>query len=179
MSAEHRRQLVVMARAALEARVHRRPVPAPEQWETSLSGRGAFVTILYRGELRGCLGRITSDLPLADLVCHLAEIVADSDPRFDAVRAHELPDMRLEISVLTPEREIAAIAEIELGRHGLIVEQGASRGLLLPQVPAEHGWDVETFVSQTCVKAGLRADAWKRGVRMFVFEAEVFGEEDS
>ena len=101
---------------------------------------------------------------------------SDSDPRFDPVQARELPDITLEVSVLTPEREIASIDEIEIGRHGLIIEQGSRRGLLLPQVPTEHGWDRATFVAQTCLKAGLSPDAWRRGARMFVFEAQVFGE---
>lgn len=178
LSPDVRRRLLSIARAALEARVCRREAPAPGTRPGS-HGQGAFVTLLHRGELRGCLGRIASDLPLPDLICHLAQIVADSDPRFDAVRPDELAEIRLEISVLTPEREIASITEIELGRHGLIVERGASRGLLLPQVAEEHGWDCETFAAHTCLKAGLRGDAWKRGARMFVFEAEVFGEQDS
>ena len=80
--------------------------------------------------------------------------------------------------MLTPEKEIASIDEIELGRHGLIVERGGRKGLLLPQVPGEHGWDLETFVAQTCVKAGLPADAWLYGVRLLVFEALVFGEQE-
>jgi uncharacterized protein (TIGR00296 family) len=92
------------------------------------------------------------------------------------VRPEELQDIRLEISVLTPEREVRAVSEIEVGRHGLIVEKGARRGLLLPQVATEHGWDRDTFVAQTCLKAGLAEDAWRHGARMFVFEAQVFGE---
>ena len=135
------------------------------------------MTIFCRGELRGCLGRITSDRPLRELIDHLAQEVADSDPRFEAVRPGELPDISLEVSVLTPEREIASIDEIEIGRHGLIIEQGARRGLLLPQVPTQHEWNRETFVAQTCLKAGLSPDAWRRGARIFVFEAQVFGEE--
>ena len=91
-------------------------------------------------------------------------------------RLPALEDIALEVSVLTPEREIRSIDEIELGRHGLIVEQRSRKGLLLPQVPTEHGWDRETFVSQTCLKAGLPADAWRHGARLLVFEAQVFGE---
>jgi AmmeMemoRadiSam system protein A len=115
-------------------------------------------------------------MPLSELIGHLAQEVADSDPRFDPVQPGELPDISLEVSVLTPECEIASIDEIEIGRHGLIIEQGSRRGLLLPQVPTEHGWDRETFVAQACLKAGLPPDAWRRGARMFVFEAQVFGE---
>jgi AmmeMemoRadiSam system protein A len=102
--------------------------------------------------------------------------VADSDPRFEPVSPPELDEIEIEISVLTPEREVRSITEIELGRHGLIVEQGRRRGLLLPQVATEQGWDRETFVAHTCQKATLTSDAWMHGARLFVFEAQVFGE---
>ena len=169
-------QLLAIARAALEARVRGTRVPESGSQRESDPGQGAFVTIFCKGELRGCLGRVTSDWPLPELVRHLAQEVADSDPRFTPVAPHELNDIALEVSVLTPEREIQSIDEIELGRHGLIVEQGSRKGLLLPQVPTEHDWDRETFVSQTCLKAGLPADAWRHGARLLVFEAQVFGE---
>ena len=79
--------------------------------------------------------------------------------------------------MLTPGREICSVADIEVGCHGLIVELGSRRGLLLPQVATEHGWDALTFASQTCLKAALPADAWREGARMLVFEAQVFGEQ--
>jgi len=176
LTRDTQRQLLAIARAALEARVRGTRVPESGSKGASQPGQGAFVTIFCNGELRGCLGRVTSDWPLPDLVRHLAQEVADSDPRFTPVAPHELQDIALEVSVLTPEREIRSIDEIELGRHGLIVEQGSRKGLLLPQVPTEHGWDRETFVSQTCLKAGLPADAWRHGARLLVFEAQVFGE---
>ena len=176
LTRDTQRQLLAIARAALEARVRGTRVPESGSKGASQPGRGAFVTIFCNGELRGCLGRVTSDWPLPDLVRHLAQEVADSDPRFTPVAPHELQDIALEVSVLTPEREIRSIDEIELGRHGLIVEQGSRKGLLLPQVPTEHDWDRETFVSQTCLKAGLPADAWRDGARLLVFEAQVFGE---
>jgi AmmeMemoRadiSam system protein A len=138
----------------------------------------AFVTIHNRGELRGCLGRLEAREPLADTVAQLAASVSDSDPRFDRISLLELPDIDIEISVLTPERAIQTIDEIELGRHGLVVEQGEHRGLLLPQVAIEHHWDRETLVSHTCLKAALPRDAWRRGAQLFVFEAQVFGESD-
>ena len=138
--------------------------------------RGAFVSIFSDGELRGCLGRLNSHLPIARLVAQLAQAVADSDPRFDRVTPQELAAIAFEISVLTREREVESVEEIEIGRHGLIVEQGGSRGLLLPQVPGELGWDRDAFLDHTCLKAGLAVDAWRRGARIFVFEAQVFGE---
>jgi AmmeMemoRadiSam system protein A len=176
LTLDSQQQLLRIARLALEARVRRTHAPDPGPRTPAQPRHGAFVTIFCKGALRGCLGRITSDMPLPELVGHLAREVADSDPRFDPVRPDELPDISLEVSVLTPEREIALIDEIEVGRHGLIVEQGSLRGLLLPQVPTERGWDRETFVNHTCLKAGLAADAWRHGVRLYVFEAQVFGE---
>jgi AmmeMemoRadiSam system protein A len=113
---------------------------------------------------------------LADVVVHLAAAVADSDPRFAPLDVIELSALDIEISVLTTARDIVSIAEIEVGRHGLIVERGYRRGLLLPQVATEHGWDAEQFVEHTCVKAGLARDAWRHGARISVFEAQVFGE---
>jgi AmmeMemoRadiSam system protein A len=173
---EDQRRLLSLARRAIEARVRREPPPAPDRGGALEWPRGAFVTIHCRGDLRGCLGRLEPDEPLAATVAHLAASVSDSDPRFEPVRPSELNDLDVEISVLTPEREVTSIADVEIGRHGLIVEQGGRRGLLLPQVAAEYGWDGEAFISHTCLKAGLPADAWRHGARILVFEAQVFGE---
>lgn len=173
---DDQQRLLRLARQALEARVRREPPPLVEQGGAMELPCGAFVTIHCRGELRGCLGRIETSAPLAETVMDLAESVADSDPRFEPVAVIELHEIDIEISILTPEREVRSIAEVEPGRHGLIVEQGARRGLLLPQVAIEQGWDRETFVSHTCRKAALAPDAWLRGARLFVFEAQVFGE---
>lgn len=176
VSLEDQQRLLALARLAFEARVRGETPPAVGGDGTLGQPCGAFVTIHRLGELRGCLGRIETSAPLAETIVHLAGAVADSDPRFEPVSLMELNDIDIEISVLTPEREVRSIAEIELGRHGVIVEQGHRRGLLLPQVATEHGWDRETFVSHTCKKATLAADAWRRGARLFVFEAQVFGE---
>ena len=173
---EDRQRLLVLARRALEARVRRQPPPRAERGGALEWPRGAFVTIHCHGDLRGCLGRIEAEARLADTIAHLAASVSDSDPRFDPVSALELDGIALEISVLTVEREIHSIADIEIGRHGLIVEQGTRRGLLLPQVATEYGWDALTFASHACLKAALPADMWRRGARMLVFEAQVFGE---
>ena len=170
-------RLLTLARHALEARVRREAPPSPERTGALALCRGAFVTIHCRGELRGCLGRLETTAPLGETIVSLAAAVADSDPRFAPVEAVELEDIDIEISVLTPEREVRSIAEIEVGRHGVIVEQGHRRGLLLPQVAIEQRWDRETFVSHTCRKATLAPDAWRHGARLFVFEAQVFGEQ--
>jgi AmmeMemoRadiSam system protein A len=176
LNEEDQKQLLALARQSLEARVTRGRAP-----EVAFTGpfalrRGAFVSIHSGEDLRGCLGHLALDAPLGQTVVHLGGAVADSDPRFAAVAEHELPFLHIEISVLTPERPIASIAEIEIGRHGLIVEDGYARGLLLPQVATEHGWNRELFLDHTCLKAGLPADAWHHGARILIFEAQVFSE---
>jgi AmmeMemoRadiSam system protein A len=169
------RRLLDLARRALEAKV-RGTTPPSVETDADDPRRGAFVSIFLRGELRGCLGRLKSNLPIRRIVFQLAQAVADSDPRFDKVTPQELSDIGFEISILTREREVVSVEEIEVGRHGLIVEHGTSRGLLLPQVPIEQGWDRDAFLGHTCLKAGLDAEAWRRGARIFIFEAQVFGE---
>lgn len=166
----------MLARQSLEARVRRRAAPSPDLDPPLDLPCGAFVSIHRGPELRGCLGRITGDLALGHVVADLARAVADSDPRFPPVAASELLELSIEISVLTPEREVD-VAGVEVGRHGLIVERGLRRGLLLPQVAAERGWDVTMFLEHTCLKAGLPPDAWREpDTRLSVFEALVFGE---
>ena len=176
ISPEDQRQLLDLAHRALEMRVRHAGLPEIDTAVAPDVRRGAFVSIFLDGELRGCLGRLNSQLPIARLVAQLAQAVADSDPRFERVTPQELQNIGFEISVLTREREIESVDEIEIGRHGLIVEQDTQRGLLLPQVPTEQGWDRDAFLDHTCLKAGLAADAWRRGARIFVFEAEIFGE---
>jgi len=173
-----RTSLLALARAALEARVRRARAPEVEPVGVGVFAlrRGAFVTIHAGGDLRGCLGRLGTDAPLGRTIAHLGAAVADSDPRFAAVNVSELPRIQIEISVLTPDEPVTSIEAIEVGRHGLIIEDGCARGLLLPQVASEHRWDRETFLAHTCLKAGLPADAWKHGARILAFEAEVFGE---
>jgi uncharacterized protein len=169
-------RLLSIARRALEARVRREREPAPEGGGALDTRRGAFVSIHLRDALRGCLGRLEPDWTIAHVVQHLGRALADSDPRFAPVQSDEVEDLSIEISVLSPEREAASTGEIEIGRHGLIIESNGRRGLLLPQVAADHGWDVETFLRHTCMKAALAPDAWLTGARILIFEAEVFGE---
>lgn len=175
---EDQQRLLLQARQVLEARVRRTPSPPVLRGGALDCRLGAFVTVHNRGELRGCIGRIEAEAPLGHTVADLAALVADSDPRFDPVTPVELADIDVEISVLTPAREVQAAEEIEVGRHGLIIEQGRRRGLLLPQVSVEHGWDRDAFLAHACLKAALPADAWRHGARILVFEAQVFGERD-
>lgn len=151
--------------------------PAPLAAEGVLaSAAGVFVSLHKRKQLRGCIGYPSGDQPLASVLCRSAIAAATEDPRFPPVTADELAGIDIEISVLTPVVPVETPSEIEVGRHGLVIELHGRRGLLLPQVATEHGWDRDTFLAQTCVKAGLARDAWKSGARIFRFEAEVFGE---
>jgi AmmeMemoRadiSam system protein A len=141
-------------------------------------GHGAFVTLRRTrdGELRGCVGQLESSEPLVEIVVAMAVAAATRDGRFEPVTAGELASLRVEISVLGPLRPIDP-GEVEVGRHGLLVSRGDRRGVLLPQVAVEHAWDRESFLDQTCVKAGLPADAWRQpGVEIRGFTATVFGE---
>ena len=174
--AADRTRLLQIARRALEARVRRSRIPDADVAPPLDARRGAFVS-LHRGvHLRGCLGRIQADLAVGRVVAHLAGAVADSDPRLVPVTPDELGALHLEISVLSEEVE-AGPDDVEVGRHGLIVERHGRRGLLLPQVAVEHGWDRLTFLRHTCLKAGLPAEAWEQDARLYVFEAQVFGED--
>ena len=130
------------------------------------------------GDLRGCIGRVSGDLPVGELVRALALAAAREDPRFPPVTAAEVEALHIEISVLRPPRPVPAPpADIHIGRDGLLVERGRARGLLLPQVAAEHGWGARTFLDAACEKAGLPPGAWREpGTRVLAFEADVFQE---
>ena len=138
---------------------------------------GVFVTLHRRGRLRGCIGYLEAVKPLVQAVQEMALAAAFQDPRFQPLRPEELAEIDLEISVLSPMRRIDTIEEIQVGAHGLYVERGVCRGLLLPQVATECGWDRTTFLQQTCGKACLPANAWQDpATRIFVFTAEILKE---
>ena len=137
--------------------------------------RGAFVTLTVGGELRGCIGYPLPVKPLDETVIEMAVAAATEDSRFDPLAPDELVRLKIEISVLRLP-EPAEAGRVEVGRHGLIVSKGYRRGLLLPQVPVEHGWDRETFLRHGCLKAGLPPDEWKRGAEIETFTAQVFSE---
>ena len=137
---------------------------------------GAFVTLHKRGELRGCIGHIEPTEPLGSVVPRCAVAASATDPRFPPITLAELDSIDIEISLLGPLEAIAGSQDVEIGRHGLVVERGWQRGLLLPQVAIEWKWDTEAFLAHTCQKAGLPRDAWRQGATVWRFEAEVFAE---
>ena len=168
--------LLAIARQALEARVAGARPPEVLCIGPFALRCGTFVSIHNGDQLRGCLGRLSSSSPLGVTLVYLGGALADSDPRFSPVSQHELPSLQMEISLLTPERAISSIDEVTVGQHGVIVEHGRLRGLLLPQVATDFGWDRETFLEHACLKAGLQPEAWRTGARVLVFEARVFAE---
>ena len=138
----------------------------------------AFVTLTLSGRLRGCIGSLEPLSPLAETLVHCAIAAASRDPRFAPVARAELTQLRFEISALTPPRPLEDTGGIVIGRDGLLVEISGTRGLLLPQVAAQYGWDRETFLDHVCLKAGGAAGDWRRGARLWTFQAQVFSEGD-
>ncbi|OGL39661.1 MAG: hypothetical protein A3C43_03235 [Candidatus Schekmanbacteria bacterium RIFCSPHIGHO2_02_FULL_38_11] len=139
--------------------------------------RGVFVTIKKHGNLRGCIGYIEGIKPLYEAVIDNTINACSRDYRFVSMVKGEDKEVALEISVMTPLKEIKSVDEIVVGKHGLVIQKGFSKGLLLPQVATEYGWDRETFLNQVSLKAGLPYNAWKSGSTIWTFSAQVFGEE--
>jgi AmmeMemoRadiSam system protein A len=139
--------------------------------------RGVFTTLYLGGDLRGCVGYAMPIAPLHRAVSETARAAAFEDSRFLPVTEEEAPRLGVSLSVLSPLFPVQA-EQVEVGRHGLVICLGVRRGLLLPQVPVEYDWDRETFLEQTCRKAGLPFDAWRKGATLAAFTAEVFGDGD-
>lgn len=179
LTPEEESELLSIARQSVEYMVQQReiytpPVPAGGTLQLEY---GAFVTLLHKGILRGCIGYTSAVKPLYVTVRDTATLAALRDPRFAPVSAAELPDLSYEISVLSPLRHVTALEQIEVGRDGLLVKCGEHEGLLLPQVPVEQHWDRLRFVEETCRKAGLKPAAWQEEeADIFRFTAEVFGD---
>jgi AmmeMemoRadiSam system protein A len=180
LSREARGKLLGIARQAIDARLRGERFAPVAGDPRLLEARGAFVTLSRRGtgELRGCVGYVEPLFPLAETVARAAVAAALEDDRFARVTGAELPSLSIDLSLLEPPRPIRA-EEVEVGRHGLIVSCGGRRGLLLPQVPVEQGWDRERFLEQTCLKAGLPKAAWRRAdTELLGFAAELFGDDE-
>ena len=172
---EERSLLLKLAHESILSSLERREIsiapPSPHLSEP----RGAFTTIYYHGQLRGCVGYVFPIIALYQTVAETARAAAFEDTRFSPVTLAEARELKVSLSVLSP---IATIQpeEVEVGMHGLVITLGGRRGLLLPQVPLEHQWDRVTFLEQTCHKAGLPPDAWQKGASIEAFTAEVFGD---
>jgi AmmeMemoRadiSam system protein A len=180
LSDDHRKTLLRIARQSIAAILDGRSIDwkAEDFDDTLRQPAGAFVTLRTRdGDLRGCIGSIRAVDPLYKAVASSAVSAAFRDPRFPPVRPGELERLELEISVMGPIERVTNVEDIVVGRDGLIISRGGSAGLLLPQVASEYEWDRETFLDQTCIKAGLRRGAWRADdCRIEKFSAIVFGE---
>jgi len=176
-SAHERRLLLRVAHESIAAGVDSRPYTPPKTNELLREPRGVFTTLYRDGHLRGCVGYVSAIRPLIDAVAETAQAAAFEDTRFMPVEAPELPHLEVSLSVLSPTFAITP-EEIEIGKHGLVVRQHGRKGLLLPQVAPEHGWDVDAFLEQTCFKAGLPGNAWQYGAEIEAFTAEIFGDSE-
>lgn len=178
LSDESKRVLLRIAREAIGGALGcRSGAETPTKDASLLTPCGAFVTLRIEGQLRGCIGYIESVLPLAEVVAEVAVKAALEDPRFPPLTRREFDNISIEISVLSPMERISDIEEIQVGVHGLLLELGSRRGLLLPQVATEYHWDRMTFLNSTARKAGLPENAWRSpDARIFRFSAEIVEE---
>jgi AmmeMemoRadiSam system protein A len=180
MNEAQKQTLLKVARDTVEAVINRRPLPKPKSDDPELNAHcGCFVTLKNRDRLRGCIGQFTSEVPLIELVVEMAKASATGDPRFfdSPIKADELKDLDVEISVLSPLQRTDNPLSLRLGIDGIYVKRGWASGCFLPQVATETGWSKEEFLSYCCAhKAGIAADAWKKpGTEVYLFTAEVFG----
>jgi len=177
---DEKRELLKRARAAIESELSGAPMaqipnPSPHLLEPS----GLFVTLRHNGELCGCIGYVEPRLPLCRAAEEIAKKAAFEDPRFPPLTIDEAGDVEIEISVLSPLEEVRDIGAIELGKHGLVIEAGIRRGLLLPHVAVEYNWSREEFLGHVAQKAGLPPESWRqRDNRMYMFTTNTFSESE-
>jgi len=174
---EERRILLRVAHHSIESAFESGEIPSHPPSPHLAEPRGAFTTIYFQAQLRGCVGYVFPVSSLYHTVAQTARAAAFEDTRFPPLCREEAPELEVSLSILSPLTPIRA-EQIEIGRHGLLIAQHGHRGLLLPQVPVEHHWDRITFLEQTCRKAGLPMDAWTRGASIEAFTAEVFCDSD-
>lgn len=183
LTKDEQRRLLELARQAIAAAQSGTPldldaVAARLPSEQLRQPGAAFVTLHHQRRLRGCIGNVRAGKPLYQTIAECARAAAFHDPRFEPVTAEEVPELEIEISLLSPFFPIQP-HEVKPGEHGLMVTQGLQRGLLLPQVAPEHHWNREQFLEEACAKAGLERDAWKKGAELEAFTAFVFSEGSS
>ena len=177
-SPEERTLLLQVAHDSIISALEGREIPLDSPTPHLAEPRGAFTSLYLHGELRGCVGYVLPVSSVYRTVIDTARAAAFEDTRFYPVTLEEMRQLEIELSILSPPRTIVP-EEVEVGRHGLLISMAGNRGLLLPQVPMERDWDRVTFLEQTCRKAGLPSDAWRRGAVIEAFSAEVFGEKSS
>lgn len=175
-SRQERTELLRLAHQSIDAALEGRKLTIASPSPHLAEKRGAFTTLHLRGRLRGCIGYLDASSPLYETVIETAAAAAFQDPRFVPVNFEEAAALQIEISAISPIFPIHP-EEVFIGRHGLLITHRGRRGLLLPQVPLEWGWNREQFLTQVCHKAGLPGNAWQQGAQLEAFTAEVFGEE--
>ena len=183
MNEKQKNTLLKIAKDTVAAAITGKPVYEPATDEPELLAKvGCFVTLKNGPELRGCIGQFTADKPLIEMVCQMAVSSCMHDPRFggNRITTRELPNLDIEISVLSPMEKTGDPLSLRLGVDGIYITDGRTSGCFLPQVATETGWDEEDFLSFCCAhKAGLAPDAWKidPNVEVYLFTADVFGAE--
>ncbi|HVP38334.1 MAG TPA: AmmeMemoRadiSam system protein B [Candidatus Saccharimonadales bacterium] len=176
---EDKRQLLQLARRTLQQWFESGTVPLPRGFSPVASrNQGAFVTLLQRGQLRGCIGHMAEDLPLDQVVATMALAAAFEDPRFSPLQAGELADVEIEISALTPLERVSGPEAVVIGRDGVQIRKDGRVGVFLPQVPVEQGWDRPALMENLSLKAGLPRDAWQQGAEFYTFRSVMFRESE-
>ena len=180
MNDKQKQTLLKVARDSIEAALTGKIFSAPKSDDSEMNAHcGCFVTLKNKEQLRGCLGRFTSDIPLIELIAEMAKSSATSDSRFfsDPITPSELNQLDIEISVLSPLELTDDPLSLRLGVDGIYITKGRFSGCFLPQVATETGWSKEQFFSYCCAhKAGLAPDAWKdEDTKVYLFTAEIFG----
>ena len=180
LTAADKKALLELARSTIEQHLQTGKAPDAELAGERLAAPcGAFVSLHKRGALRGCIGSFVGRGPLTATVQEMAISASLHDPRFPSLTIEELAQVDLEISVLSPLRAIENVDEIQVGLHGIFITRDFHSGVLLPQVATDCGWDRQTFLEHTCMKAGLTKDAWREAeTKIEIFDAQVFGEQD-
>ncbi|MBI4777038.1 MAG: AmmeMemoRadiSam system protein A [Deltaproteobacteria bacterium] len=180
MTENAKNELLRIARKSVKDRLEGACSVAKDPENEELSCRcGAFVSLHKKGALRGCIGVFTCDRPLYETIGNMASCAAFEDPRFPPLKKYEIDEVDFEISVLSPLRRIYDPCEVEVGAHGIYIIRRNCRGVLLPQVATQYGWDRDTFLDHTCLKACLPRNAWKdKETEIYVFTADVFGEKE-
>lgn len=177
LSREEQAIVLGLAHESILSALEQREIPLDPPTASLAQARGVFTSLYLGDQLRGCVGYVRPEFSLYRAVADSARAAAFADTRFSPITKEEAPRLSVELSVLSPLQAIAPEA-IEVGRHGLLITLNGYRGLLLPQVAAEHGWDRITFLEQTCRKAGLPLQAWREGATIEAFTAQVFGDEN-
>jgi uncharacterized protein len=181
LTPQEKKMLIALAHFSIESgfRPTHTNIPSSEEFPILTSNAGAFVTITINNKLRGCIGYVQSDDELSKTIMDAAYQAAFHDPRFSPLSEAEFDNIKLEISILSEAFPLLNYEEIILGKHGLILEEGGRKALLLPQVPIEHKLNRDQFLSVLCRKAGLDEEYWKtKKLSLHAFTATVFSEND-